>query len=262
MSELVLYEFENGVATLTLNRREVLNALTDELLTDLAQHLDEAAGDSAVRAVVITGAGRGFCAGQDLAGVRSADGEAAQTDYRQVLMPHHRVARAIRTHPKPVVAAVNGVAAGAGFSIVCSCDLRIAADSARFTAAFSKIGLVPDAGLSYTLPRLVGVARALEIFFFSDMVSAEEALSMGLVNKVVPADELSAAAREFAGRLASGPTRAFALTKQLVDYALSQSFEDLLRKEAELQAEAGATEDARAAVQAFLDKQPAEFSGR
>ncbi|MEX2238416.1 MAG: enoyl-CoA hydratase-related protein [Dehalococcoidia bacterium] len=262
MSDTVLYDLRDGVATLTLNRPEVLNALTEELLDDLAGILEAARGDNSVRALILTGAGRAFCAGQDLESIRGAY-NGGRPDFQALLQDHHhRALRAIRALEKPVIAAVNGVAAGAGMSFACACDLRVASNKARFTTAFTKIGLVPDGAMTYSLPRLVGLSKATELCLLSEMVSAEEALSIGLVNRVVPADDLLSAAGDLAGELAKGPTRAYGLTKKLLEAAMSREFDDLLSVEAKYQVEAGATEDHGNAVAAFLNKQPPVFQGR
>lgn len=262
MPDTVLYDLQNGVATLTLNRPEVLNSFTEELLDELADCLEKIGDDDAVRAVILTGAGRAFSAGQDLNSTRASYDDGGRPDFRDILKGHHEVMSRIRELNKPVIAAVNGVAAGAGMSLACACDLRIAADNARFTTAFSKIGLVPDGGLAYTLPRLVGLSKATELIFFSEMVNAQDALEWRLVNRVVPADELLSAANEEATKLAAGPTLAYGLTKRLLDAGSTRDFDSLLGYEADLQDEAGDSEDHKAAVKAFLNKQQAVFSGR
>ncbi|HEX5939052.1 MAG TPA: enoyl-CoA hydratase [Dehalococcoidia bacterium] len=267
MSATVLLDLDQGVATLTLNRPDVLNSLTEEMLDALAARLDDCGGDDTVRAVVVTGAGRAFCAGQDLDSIKDQYGDGRRPDFKNLLRDHHhQVVERIVNLPKPVIAAINGVAAGAGMSFACACDLRVAADSARFTTAFTKIGLIPDGGLAYTLPRLVGFGRAVELVLLSEMIPADEALRIGLVNRVVPADELPVAARQVATQLAAGPTAAYGYAKQMLKEAMLPSQQpvlaDLLRLEAEYQAKAGNTEDHARAVQAFLNKEQATFSGR
>ncbi len=259
MGDEVLVDRQDGVLTITLNRPEVLNALTDRMLRDLDGALRRAARDDAVRCVVLTGAGRGFCAGQDLRDAAGAEAgflrEALRTRYNPVIL-------LMRTMDKPVLAAVNGVAAGAGCSLALAADLRLASDRATFIQAFSRVGLIPDSGATYLLPRLVGVGRALELIFTAEPLGAEDALRLGLVNRVVPHDDLLAQAQALAARLAAGPTRAFGLAKRAVAYGLSATLEQALEYEAMLQEIAGRTADYREGVAAFLDKRPPRFAGR
>jgi 2-(1,2-epoxy-1,2-dihydrophenyl)acetyl-CoA isomerase len=229
--------------------------------------LEEARANDSVRAVVLTGAGKGFSAGQDLESIRGEYADGGTPDFKRLLADHHhRVVDGIRELPKPVIAAVNGVAAGAGLSFACACDMRIASDAARFTTAFTRIGLVPDGGLAFTLPRLVGMGRAMELFLLSDMVSAEEALQIGLVNRMVPHAELMNETHSLATRLAAGPTVAYGLVKTLLKEVMlgrrEDVFENLLEMEANKQETAGKTEDHRRAVEAFLKKEQPTFSGR
>jgi 2-(1,2-epoxy-1,2-dihydrophenyl)acetyl-CoA isomerase len=258
----VLYEAREGVAVITLNRPEVLNAFTPAMLHALHESLHRAQSEGQ-RAVLLSGAGRGFSAGQDLASIQGDYANGGAPDFVALLREHfHPVLRGIRSIPMPVVAAVNGVAAGAGMSVALACDIRIAADNARFATAFMKIGLVPDAGMAYTLPRLVGAGRANWLLLQADPLDAVTALDWGLVDKVVPAADLADEAFAFARKLAAGPTQAFALTRSLVDSAATTSFDHLLDIEADAQAAAGATEDHKSAVAAFLAKQPPAFKGR
>ena len=257
----ILYEARDGVATVTLNRPEVLNAFTPEML-DLLHETIHRAAEEGQRAILLTGAGRGFSAGQDLASIKDqyADGG---PDFVSLLREHfHPVLRALRMVELPVIAAVNGVAAGAGMSVALACDVRIASANARFATAFTKIGLVPDAGMAHTLPRLVGYGRAGWMLLQGEPVDAATALSIGLVSRVVEGDALASEAWALAQQMAAGPTRAYVLTRQLLDSAASTSFDHLLDIEAEVQAAAGATEDHRAAVAAFLAKQAPTFRGR
>lgn len=258
----VLYDAREGVAVITLNRPDVLNAFTPEMLGQLAKALERGPHEGQ-RAILLTGAGRAFSAGQDLASIQHFYEDGGAPDFRSLLGDNfHPVLRALTSGPLPVVAAVNGVAAGAGMSLALACDLRIAADSARFVTAFSNIGLVPDCGMAYTLPRLVGEGRALEMMLLSEPVNAEAALTMGLVNRVVAGPELMETAFDLAKKLASGPTVAYRKTKELAAAAETRDFAQLLELEAAAQAAAGATEDHRGAVGAFLEKQPAVFHGR
>ena len=252
----VLTVRDGAVLTITLNRPDKLNAFDASMHAGLRAALEEAA-QAEVRAVVITGAGRGFCVGQDL-------GEFSQVgDIGAALRErYHPNIRAIRALEKPVLAAVNGVAAGAGLSLACACDVRIASEAATFVPGFIGIGLVPDAGGAYFLGRLLGTARAFELMASGRRLSAAEALDRGLVSEVVPEAEFAARAAEAAARWAAGPTRGIALTKRLFDEAERASLDETLALEAELQAEATRTEDFREGVTAFLEKRAAEFRGR
>jgi 2-(1,2-epoxy-1,2-dihydrophenyl)acetyl-CoA isomerase len=247
----------DGVLTLTLNRPEVLNAITPALLDEVTESLREAGSGRSVRAVIITGAGRGFCSGQDL---RAAAGEGG-LDVGAVLRDHYTPAiRAIRSMDQPVIAAVNGVAAGAGFSLALACDLRIAAESATFVQAFVRIGLIPDLASTYFLPRLIGPARAAELTMLGETVDAARALELGIVNRVVPDSELVARAAELAARLARGP-RSIGLTKRALEVSHENDLEAQLAVEERLQTEATTTSDFAEGVSAFLEKRRATFTG-
>jgi 2-(1,2-epoxy-1,2-dihydrophenyl)acetyl-CoA isomerase len=252
----VLTARDGGVLTITLNRPEVLNAINRELHARLADALAEAA-DPEVRAVVLTGAGRGFCVGQDLNEFREAG------DIREHLRAtYHPNVLAIRGLGKPVIAAVNGPAAGAGLSLACVCDIRIASDAASFIPAFVGIGLIPDSGGSYFMRRTLGTARAFEWMTSNRKLSAAEAHAWGLVSAVVEADRLAEQAAELASAYAQAPTHGIALTKRLFDHAENATLEEQLELEAELQSEAARSEDFREGVAAFLEKRPPRFSGR
>jgi 2-(1,2-epoxy-1,2-dihydrophenyl)acetyl-CoA isomerase len=255
---VVLSSIEDGVLTLTLNRPQVLNGITDEVLDAITAGCRGAASDDAVRAVVITGAGRGFCSGQDLrAGLESGD-----SDVRSHLRDHyHPMINAIRELEKPVIASVNGVAAGAGMSLALACDFRIAAESATFIQAFVRIGLVPDAGSSYFLPRLIGTAKALEMAMLGETVDSAEALRLGLVNRVVADAELAEATREFATTLGRKP-RSAGLIKQLFSGSVDRDLHTQLALEEEAQHQAAQTADFAEGVAAFMEKRPAQFTGR
>ncbi len=248
---------EGAVQTITLNRPEVLNAFNAALHQALAAAL-EAARDEEVRAVVVTGAGRGFCVGQDLTEFQEGPSDVAE----RLRQGYHPNISAIRGLEKPVIAAVNGPAAGAGLSLACACDIRIAADSASFVPAFVKIGLVPDSGGSFFVQRLLGTPRAFEWMTSGRRLTAAEAHAWGLVSEVVEAESLAARAAELAARLAAMPTRGVGLTKRLFDQAATSTLEDQLELEAQLQAEATRTEDFREGVSAFLEKRPPRFQGR
>jgi 2-(1,2-epoxy-1,2-dihydrophenyl)acetyl-CoA isomerase len=247
---------EGAVLTITLNRPDVLNAFNAEMHQGLAAALKEARGPD-VRAVVITGAGRGFCVGQDLTEFREAPGDIGP----RLRETYHPNVLAIRALEKPVIAAVNGAAAGAGMSFACACDLRIAADSASFVPAFINIGLVPDSGGSYFVTRILGPARAFEWLASGRKLTATEAHAWGLVSEVVKADALPARAAEVAAQLAALPTRGIGMTKRLIDHALNATLEQQLEREAELQTAATQTEDFREGVAAFLEKRPPRFRG-
>jgi 2-(1,2-epoxy-1,2-dihydrophenyl)acetyl-CoA isomerase len=247
---------EGAVLTITLNRPDVLNAFNTEMHRGLGAALKDAR-DGGVRAVVITGAGRGFCVGQDLTEFREAPGDIGS----RLRQNYHPNIRAIRALEKPVIAAVNGAAAGAGMSLACACDLRIAADSASFIPAFINIGLVPDSGGSYFVTRILGPARAFEWLTSGKKLTAAEAQGWGLVSEVVEADRLALRAAELAAQLADLPTRGIGMTKRLLDHAVSASLEDQLEREAQLQTAATQTEDFKEGVAAFLEKRPARFRG-
>jgi 2-(1,2-epoxy-1,2-dihydrophenyl)acetyl-CoA isomerase len=245
-----------AVQTITLNRPEVLNAFNRALHQALREALKEAR-DPEVRAVVLTGAGRGFSAGQDL----KEFGEAP--DVADALrQSYHPNVLAIRGLEKPVIAAVNGVCAGAGLSLACVCDMRVAADDASFVPGFIGIGLVPDAGGTYFLERLLGASRAFEWMSSNRRLTAAEAHAWGLVSEVVEADSLQSRAAELASLYAALPTRGIGMTKRLFDHAGNATLEEQLELEAQLQAAATQTEDFREGVAAFLEKRPPKFSGR
>lgn len=255
----LLYTPDKGVATITLNRPDVLNALTSVMRNELRQAFEQAGADDDVRAVVLTGGGRGFCAGQDLRERTDAPTPGVGATVRQEYNP---LILAMRQLPKPVIAAVNGVAAGAGCSLALACDLIVAAESATFLEAFVNIGLVPDSGSSFFLPYLVGYARAAEMAFLGERVPATGALEMGLINRVVPDGELQSAAQALAGRLAALPTKAIGQTKRQLNLALAATLEAVLEEEARGQEMATQTADHREGLQAFREKRPPKFSGR
>ena len=257
---LVLYSTEAGLATLTLHRPDVLNTFTPDLLGELHDALKRAM-DERQRAILITGAGRGFCAGQDLASIKDDyDGEGPNL-FGLLVNHFHPVIRFIRNAPVPVIAAVNGVAAGAGFSLALACDIRLAADNARFATAFTRIGLVPDCGMAYTLPRLVGQGRASFLLLSGEQIDAPAALANGIIDKIFPAAAFMASATTFAQVMAAGPTRAFAMTKKMLQQAEGMSFDALLQEEAVAQQAVSRTSDHRNAVASFLAKRQATFEG-
>lgn len=253
--EALLFQVADGVATITLNRPEKLNAFNDTLHKELLEVLAKSERDERVRCLVITGAGRGFCAGQDLEAVGGRSvAEIVRRYYNAWIMK-------IRTLPKPVLAAVNGVAAGAGCSLALACDLVLMSERASYLQAFVKIGLVPDSGASYMLPRLIGYQKAMELALFGEKVSAAEALQLGLCNRVLPEAEFPVAVQEWAQRLAKGP-RSMGLIKRQFTRGLERPLEEILELEAFGQEAAAATADAHEGIAAFLAKREANFTGR
>jgi 2-(1,2-epoxy-1,2-dihydrophenyl)acetyl-CoA isomerase len=247
---------EGAVLTITLNRPDVLNALTTDTHKQLVAAFKDARADD-VRAIVLTGAGRGFCVGQDLTEFREGAGDVAD----RLRSNYHPTIEAIRTLEKPVIAAVNGPAAGAGLSLACACDIRIAADTASFVPAFINIGLIPDSGGTFFISRLLGPARAFEWMSSGRKLTAAEAHAWGLVSEVVEADALPARAAELAATYAAAPTRGVGLTKRLFEHAFTASLDDQLALEARLQQEATGTADFAEGVAAFLEKRPPRFTG-
>jgi 2-(1,2-epoxy-1,2-dihydrophenyl)acetyl-CoA isomerase len=252
------FEIADGVATITLDRPDALNALTIPLKHQLLAALDRSASDPAVRAIVLTGAGRAFCAGQDLRERLEPGAPPLEVELRERYNP---IILAMRSLDKPIVGAINGVAAGAGASLAFACDLRLAADGASFLLAFGRIGLIPDSGATWFLPRLIGAARAAELALLGDAVTAADAERFGLVTRVVPADRLLAEARALAAQLAGMAPRALALTKRALEQTWNASLEEQLETEAELQGIAGATADHAEGIAAFVEKRPPRFTG-
>lgn len=262
VSDVLLVEHSEGVATLLLNRPESMNSLSVALKEALLAAARDAAADPSVRAVVLAGTGRGFCVGQDLrehVGMLEANDPSPLSTVTEHYNP---LIMTIAHMPKPVIAAVNGMAAGAGAGLAFACDFRIAAKTAGFLIAFANVGLTLDSGVSWTLPRIVGQARAVAMSLLAEPVNAEAALEMGLVNAVVEPERVLPAAQELAARLAAGPTLAYAAIKQSIAHAANSDLESALAKEGELQAALGATEDHRNATAAFVAKQKPVFTGR
>lgn len=261
MSDAVLYSVSDGLAEVTINRPDAMNAADDAVRSGLRDAFSSAAEDPDVRAVLVSGAGdRAFCVGQDLKELLPLY-ESPDPDLGGIVAGFNDLAIALTELPKPTVACVNGAAAGAGASIAFACDFRVAADTASFAMAFSKIGLVPDTAASWTLPRLVGTGKALEMLLLSEPVKAEEALRLGLVTRVVPAASVREEATAFARSLAQGPTVAYGYIKRLVAASHTSTLPEALALEGELQVAAGRTEDHVNAVRSFLAKERPAFRG-
>jgi 2-(1,2-epoxy-1,2-dihydrophenyl)acetyl-CoA isomerase len=261
VSDTVRYTVDGSVASITLNRPEARNALNTEMKEALLAVARQAAADEQIRAVILTGEGRAFCAGQDLR--EHGEGLSAGADPSEVVREHYNpIVKAIASMHKPVIAAVNGAAAGAGASLAFACDLRLAAASASVLMAFSRVGLGPDTGSSWTLLRLAGPARATELLMLAEPIDAARAAEMGLFNRVVPDEELAGQAKELAARLAAGPTAAYAGIKEALSFAATHTLPESLEKEAEVLAWLGRTADHRNATMAFVNKQQPVFEGR
>ena len=259
----LLFDVREGVAVLTMNRPERLNALSRPMVEGAIAALERCADDAAVGCIVLTGAGRGFCAGGDVTAMGDASATGDWTLEQKVDRQRaiHRFAGLLHASPKPTLAAVNGACAGAGFGLALACDLRLAADSARFTTAFAKVGFSGDFGITWPLVRIVGEAKAKELLFLSDVLAASQALELGLVNRIEPAAELLSGALELAARLARGPRTAYRYMKQNIDAAAVETYQQLLDREAFAQCRTGGTADHREGVAAFMAKREPRFTG-
>ncbi|MET9360469.1 enoyl-CoA hydratase-related protein [Streptomyces sp. NPDC006632] len=266
MADTVLYEVSDGLATITINRPDAMNAMNTEAKVALREAVRSAAADDAVRAVLLTAAGRAFCVGQDLkehVASLTADRAAGTGQTMSTVREHYNpILTALTEMPKPVVAGVNGVAAGAGLGFALAADYRVVADTAAFNTSFAGVALTADSGVSWTLPRLIGQSRAADLLLFPRSISAAEAYEIGLVNKVVPAAELAEAAVAVARTLAEGPTVAYGALKASLAFGAGHTLAQTLQKEDELQAKAGASEDHAIAVAAFLAKEKPKYVGR
>ena len=261
MYETILAENAGGVATIALNRPEKLNAFDATMHEELYDTLGDAAGDEEVRCIVLRGEGRGFSAGADLAQIiENADGDPDLGEYLRG--SYSRLVKRMVETPKPIIAALHGPVYGAGVGLALACDLRIAAESARFSVAFIKIGLMPDAGVTYFLPRLVGLGRAMEMSMLGDAIGADEAQRIGLINKVTAEDSLLEEAQSFAEHLAALPTAALGKMKAALHASFEADLESALEREAEGQTFCGYTRDHKEGVAAFFEKRDAEFTGR
>ncbi len=257
--QFLTFAVADGVATITLNRPEVYNALNDAITYELQDALKAAAKDEAVRVVVLTGAGKAFCSGQDL---KAVAGQEKRSFMESLHKRYNPIIRAMKSLPKPIVARVNGVAAGAGCSLALACDIIVASEEATLIEVFINIGLVPDSGSSYFLPRLVGMAKAFELCSMGSRVKAAEALQLGLINKVVPADQLDAAVKEYTDYFATAPTKAIGLIKKMLDKSTTSTLEEMLEYEAYCQEIAGTSKDYKEGVTAFLEKRKPAFEGK
>ncbi len=257
--QFLLYRNDSGTATISLNRPEVYNALNDEITFELQDALKMVAKDDTVRVVVLTGIGKAFCAGQDL---KASSGEGKRSFMDSLHKRYNPIIRAMRALPKPIIARLNGVAAGAGCSMALACDILVASDEATLIEVFINIGLVPDSGSSFFLPRSVGMAKAFELCTMGSKITAAEAVTLGLINKCVRPDQLDAAVKEFSDYFASAPTKSIGLIKKMLNKSAYATLDEMLDYEAYCQEIAGSSEDYREGVKAFLEKRKANFSGK
>jgi 2-(1,2-epoxy-1,2-dihydrophenyl)acetyl-CoA isomerase len=257
--ESILLKIENSVAWITLNRPEVFNSFNREMALLLQKTLDDCNTDASVRAIVITGNGKAFCAGQDLKEVTDPE---LNPGFRKILEEHYNpIIQKIRTIEKPIIAAVNGVAAGAGANIALACDIVVTTEHAGFIQAFSKIGLIPDSAGTFFLPRLIGFQRATALMMLGDKVTAGDALKMGLIYKILPVAFFEEETMELAIKLANMPTKALGLTKRLLNQSMINNLEQQLALESDLQIEASSSNDYKEGVTAFVEKRKPEFKG-
>jgi 2-(1,2-epoxy-1,2-dihydrophenyl)acetyl-CoA isomerase len=261
-NDSVIIEKEGGIATIKLNRPEKLNAIDEPMLKRMAEVFADAAGDDAVKALVVTGAGRGFCSGADVGNVLQKEEGEAEEFPRDTEAAFHRLTDPLSSVDKPVIAAINGVAAGAGVSLALLCDIRIASENARFGLAFVRRGLIPDAGATYSVPRAIGLSKALWLMFTGDMIDAGRAEQLGLVDQVVPQEALEETVTALAKRIASGPSVAISLMKRAAYRGIHSDLNSQLEFEAVCQAICRRTEDCQEGVNAFLEKREPKFKGR
>jgi 2-(1,2-epoxy-1,2-dihydrophenyl)acetyl-CoA isomerase len=259
MYEFIKYELTDGVCTITFNRPDFYNAFNDEISYEFQSALKAAAKDDAVRVLVITGEGKAFCSGQDL---KSARGEDDRMFYNSLEKRYNPIIRAMRALPKPIIARLNGVAAGAGCSLALASDMIIAKESAKLIEVFINIGLVPDSGSSFFLPQLIGYQKAFELCAMGTKVSAQEAYDLGIINKVVPDDELDAAVKQYTDYFAKAPTKSIGMIKKMLNKAASSTLNEMLDYEKYSQQIAGTSADYKEGKQAFLEKRKPDFKGQ
>jgi 2-(1,2-epoxy-1,2-dihydrophenyl)acetyl-CoA isomerase len=257
--QFLTYQVNEGVATITLNRPDVYNALNDGITYELQDALKAVAKDDQVRVVVLTGEGKAFCSGQDL---KAASGQEKRSFIDSLHKRYNPIIRAMRNLPKPIVGRINGVAAGAGCSLALACDVIVAVEEASLIEIFVNIGLVPDSGSSYFLPRLVGMAKAFELCAMGSKVKAKEAFEMGLITKVVAADQLDNAVKEYTDHFAKAPTKAIGLIKKMLNKSATSTLDEMLEYEAYSQEIAGQSHDYKEGVTAFLEKRKPAFLGK
>ncbi|HEU5292924.1 MAG TPA: enoyl-CoA hydratase-related protein [Cyclobacteriaceae bacterium] len=253
------YNVENGVATITLNRPDVYNALNDEITYEMQDALKTVSRDENVRVVVLTGEGKAFCSGQDL---KAASGDQKRSFLQSLHKRYNPIINAMRSLPKPIVCRLNGVAAGAGCSLALACDIIVASEETTLIEVFINIGLVPDSGSSYFLPRLIGMAKAFEMCSMGSRIKASEAATMGLINKSVPADQLDAAVKSYTDYFAKAPTKSIGLIKKMLTKSATSTLEEMLEYEAYCQEIAGSSQDYKEGVTAFLEKRKPNFLGK
>lgn len=258
----LIFSSTGTIAKIVLNRPEAMNALNGDLVQELTELFDQVSQDETIRAVILTGAGRAFCSGGDVKQMASLLGSAVATDIATSIEVFHKLVLKMREMPKPIIAAVNGTAAGAGFNLALACDVRIAAESARFSQAFIRIGLVPDFGGTFFLPRIVGWAKAMELMMTAELIDAEQAKQLGILNLVVKDAELADSAGFFASQAAELPTAVVGRLKRLLDSSYSASLQEQLDLEARLQVESATGTDFAEGVKAFVEKRAPKFTGK
>lgn len=257
--KFLLYHSEGGLVTITLNRPIVYNALNDEITFELQDAFKKVSADDHIRVVILTGAGKAFCSGQDLKDSATRPKRSFKESLRKRYNP---IILAIRNLPKPIICRLNGVAAGAGCSLALACDIIIASDEARLIEIFVNIGLVPDSGSSYFLPRIVGIAKSFELFTKGNSINAREGLELGIINRVVPINSLDSTVKEYSDYFATAPTKAIGLIKRMLQRSATSSLEEMLEYEAYCQEIAGGTEDHKEGVKAFMEKRKPSFFGK